>query len=80
MVPISEELQSYGISDKAYQQKRKALSGGDKSQSAQDTVGEALLQERIEQATEWVDKQIAYWCHAIFKDRRGQDSFKEQQL
>ena len=80
MVPISEELQSYGISDKAYQQKRKELSGGDKSQSAQDTVVEALLQERIEQATEWVDKQIAYWCHAIFKDRRGQDSFKEQQL
>ena len=80
MVPISEELQSYGISDKAYQQKRKEISGGDKSQSAQDKVVEALLQERVEQATEWEAKQIAYWYYAIFKDRRGEDSFKEQQL
>jgi hypothetical protein len=80
MVPISEELQSYGISDKAYQQKRKEISGGDKSQAAQDNVVEALLQERVEQATEWVGKQVAYWYYAVFKDRRDQDSFKEQQL
>ena len=80
MVPISEELQSYGISDKVFKQKRRDLSGGDKSQTAQDAVIEAILEEHIEEATEWEEKQIAYWCYAIFKDRRDRDSFKEQQL
>jgi hypothetical protein len=78
-VPLPEDLQTYGISDKDYKRKLKAMTKKDGKEPEPDLVVEGLFHDLIKKARNWDVLQVLYWNLAVFKDSRGKDSWKEQQ-